>query len=103
MDLHTLFLAQTCLLATTAAMLWVSRSDADRGSGMWTWRIAITSQAVAYLVLAIPATGPAAIATGLLANLAGAVSVALFFIGIRRFTGLGFDMLPLAAMVAAVT
>jgi len=102
-DLHTLFLAQTCLLATTAAMLWVSRSDADRGSGMWTWRIAITSQAVAYLVLAIPATGPAAIATGLLANLAGAVSVALFFIGIRRFTGLGFDMLPLAAMVAAVT
>ncbi|HEY8974339.1 MAG TPA: GGDEF domain-containing protein [Burkholderiaceae bacterium] len=103
MDLHTLFLAQTCLLAATAAMLWVSRSDADRGNGMQAWRLAITSQAVAYLVLAIPASGVAATFTGLVANLAGAVGVALYFIGVRRFAGLPVDRRPLAAMVAAVT
>ena len=103
MDLHTLFLAQTCLLAATAAMLWVSRSDADRGNGMRMWRFAITSQAVAYLVLAIPATGAAATLTGLAANLTGALGVALFFVAIRRFAGLAFDRRPLAAMVVAVT
>jgi len=103
LDLHTLFLAQTCLLAATAAMLWVSRSDADRGNGMQAWRLAITSQAVAYLVLAIPASGVAATFTGLVANLAGAVGVALYFIGVRRFAGLPVDRRPLAAMVAAVT
>lgn len=103
MDLHTLFLAQTCLLAALAAMLWVSRTDADRGNGMWMWRAATTSQAIAYLVLAIPATGPAATATGLVANLAGAVGVALYFTGIRRFAGVGYDVRLLAAMVAAVT
>ena len=103
MDLHTLFVAQTCLLAAMAAMLWVSRSDADRGNGMRTWRLAITSTAVAYLLLAIPATGTAATVTGLVANLAGAIGVALFFVGIRRFAGLGHDRRWLAAMVAAVT
>ena len=103
MDLHTLFLAQTCLLAATAVMLWVSRSDADRGNGMQAWRLAITSQAVAYLVLAIPASGVAATFTGLVANLAGAVGVALYFIGVRRFAGLPVDRRPLAAMVVAVT
>jgi len=102
-DLHTLFLAQTCLLAATAAMLWLSRSDADTGNGMRPWRLAITSQALAYLVLALPATGPAAVATGLLANLAGASGVALYFVGIRRFAGLAYDVRLLAAMVAAVT
>ncbi|HEY9026753.1 MAG TPA: GGDEF domain-containing protein [Burkholderiaceae bacterium] len=103
MDLHTLFLAQTCLLAAMAAMLWVSRSDADRDNGMRTWRLAITSTAIAYLVLAIPATGTAATVTGLVANFAGALGVALFFAGIRRFAGIGCDRRWLAAMVAAVT
>jgi len=84
-------------------MLWVSRSDADRGNGMRMWRLAITSQAVAYLVLAIPATGTAATITGLVANLTGATGVALFFVGIRRFAGLGYDLRLLGAMVAAVT
>jgi diguanylate cyclase (GGDEF)-like protein len=103
LDLHTLFLGQTCLLAATAAMLWVSRSDADRGNGMQTWRYAITSQALAYLVLATPAGGLSATVTGLVANLAGAAGVALFFVAIRRFAGLGFDKRRLATMVVAVT
>ena len=103
MDLHTLFLAQTCLLAAMAAMLWVSRSAADRASGMRMWRGAITSQAIAYLVLAIPATGAAAMLTGLVANLAGAIGVALYFTGIRRFAGVGVDVRLLATMIAAVT
>jgi diguanylate cyclase (GGDEF)-like protein len=103
LDLHTLFLGQTCLLAATAAMLWVSRNDADRGNGMRTWRYAITSQAFAYLVLALPAGGAVATITGLLANLAGAIGVALFFIAIRQFAGLGVDRRWLGAMVAAVT
>jgi diguanylate cyclase (GGDEF)-like protein len=103
LDLHTLFLGQTCLLAATAAMLWVSRSDADRGNGMRMWRYAITSQAFAYLVLAMPASGPAATVTGLVANLAGAVGVAFFFIAIRQFAGRDFSRPTLGAMVAAVT
>ena len=103
MDLHTLFLGQTCLLAAIAAMLWVSRSDADRANGMRLWRWAITSQALAYLVLATPGGGLSATITGLVANLAGANGVALFFMGIRRFAGRGVDRRWLAAMVAAVT
>jgi diguanylate cyclase (GGDEF)-like protein len=103
LDLHTLFLAQTCLLAATAAMLWVSRSEADHGNGMQAWRLAITSQAIAYLVLAIPASGAAATFTGLVANLAGAVGVALYFIGVRRFACLPVDRRLLAVMVVAVT
>ena len=103
MDLHTLFLGQTCLLAATSAMLWVSRSGADRANGMRSWRWAITSQALAYLVLAMPAGGPSAVAAGLVANLAGAASVALFFIAIRQFAGRGFDRRWLGAMVVAVT
>ena len=103
MDLHTLFLGQTCLLAATSAMLWISRSDADRGNGMRMWRYAITSQAVAYLVLATPAGGLSAVVTGLVANLTGAIGVALFFIAIRQFAGRGYDRRQLVAMVAAVT
>ena len=102
MDLHTLFLGQTCLLAATSAMLWISRSDADRGNGMRMWRYAITSQAVAYLVLATPAGGLSAVVTGLVANLAGAIGVALFFVAIRQFAGRGYDRRQLIAMVAAV-
>ena len=103
MDLHTLFLGQTCLLAATSAMLWISRSDADRGNGMRMWRYAITSQAIAYLVLATPAGGLSAVVTGLVANLTGAIGVALFFIAIRQFAGRGYDRRQLVAMVAAVT
>ena len=103
LDLHTLFLCQTCLLAAMAAMLWVSRSDADRGNGMRAWRWAVTSQALAYLVLGMPASGPWAVGAGLVANLAGSVGVALFFIAIRQFAGRGHDRRWLAAMVAAVT
>ena len=103
MDLHTLFLGQTCLLAATAAMLWVSRSGADRGNGMRLWRWASTSQALAYLVLATPAGGLSATVTGLVANLAGAIGVALFFMAIRTFAGRGVDRRWLGAMVAAVT
>jgi diguanylate cyclase (GGDEF)-like protein len=102
LDLHTLFLGQTCLLAATAAMLWLSRSDADRGNGMRMWRFAITSQAIAYLVLALPGDAPSATVAGLVANLAGAVGVALFFIAIRQFAGRTLDRRPLAAMVVAV-
>ena len=102
MDLHTLFLGQTCLLAATSAMLWISRSDADRGNGMRMWRYAITSQAVAYLVLATPAGGLSAVVTGLAANLTGAIGVALFFVAIRQFAGRGYDRRQLIAMVAAV-
>ncbi len=103
LDLHTLFIGQTCLLAAIAATLWVSRSDADRGNGMRPWRWAITSQALAYLVLAMPASGPAATVTGLVANLAGAIGVALFFVGIRTFAGRPVDRRWLVAMVAAVS
>lgn len=103
MDLHTLFLGQTCLLAAMSAMLWVSRSDADRGNGMRPWRWAITSQALAYLVLATPDGGLSATVTGLVANLAGAVGVALYFMAIRTFAGRRCDLRWLGAMVAAVT
>ena len=103
LDLHTLFLGQTCLLAATSALLWVSRSDADRGNGMRLWRWAITSQAIAYLVLAMPARGSLAVATGLVANLAGAFGVALFFMAIRQFAGAACNVRWLVAMVCAVT
>ena len=103
MDLHTLFLGQTCLLAAMAVMLWVSRSDADRGNGMRLWRWAITSQALAYLVLATPVGGLSSTVTGLVANLAGAIGVALFFVGIRTFAGRTADRRWLVAMVGAVT
>jgi diguanylate cyclase (GGDEF)-like protein len=103
LDLHTLFLGQTCLLAATAAMLWLSRSDADRGNGMRMWRYAITSQAVAYLVLALRVSGPAATVAGLVANFAGALGVALFFVAIRRFVGRTVALRPLGAMVVVVT
>jgi diguanylate cyclase (GGDEF)-like protein len=101
-DLRTLFIAQTCALAATAMMLWVSRSDADRRNGMRTWTVAITSQAIAYLVLSNRGILPPA-GTALVGNLAGALSVALFFVAIRQFAGLGYDRRLLAVMVVAVT
>ena len=102
MDLRTLFLAQTCALAATAAMLWGSRSDADRRNGMRTWTFAITSQAVAYFALSQTPWLPA-VATALVGNFAGALSVALFFAAIREFAGRGYSRRWLGAMVAVVT
>ncbi len=102
MDLHTLFLGQTCALAATAAMLWVSRSDADRGNGMRTWMHAVTIQAIAYLLLASPGRLPPTL-VAVVGNFAGALSVALFFVAIRQFAGRGFDRRLLAALVVVVT
>jgi diguanylate cyclase (GGDEF)-like protein len=103
LDLHTLFLGQTCLLAATAAMLWISRSDDDRGNGLRMWRYAITSQALAFLLLTVPPHALSPTLTGLVANLAGAVSVALFFVAVRTFAGRGWGPRLLSTMVAAVT
>ncbi len=102
MDLRTLFLAQTCALAATAAMLWGSRSDADRRNGMRTWTGAITSQAIAYFVLAHTPWLPAVV-TALVGNFAGALSVALFFAALRQFAGRGYSRPLLGAMIVAVT
>ena len=102
MDLRTLFLAQTFALAATAAMLWGSRSPGDRRNGMRTWTFAITSQAIAYFVLSNTPWLPP-VATALIGNFAGALSVALFFVAIREFAGCAYNRGLLAAMVAAVT
>ena len=102
MDLRTLFLAQTCALAATAAMLWGSRGDADRRNGLRTWTFAITSQAIAYFTLSQTPWLPA-MATALIGNFAGALSVALFFAAIREFAGRGYNRALLAVMVAVVT
>src|SRR4051812_4583939 len=84
-------------------MLWVARSVADRGNGMRMWRYAITSQAIAYLVLALNVSGPAASVAGLGANFAGAPGGALFFIAIRQYAGRSVGLRRLGAMVAVVT
>ena len=102
MDLRTLFLAQTYALATTAAMLWGSRGEADRRNGLRTWTLAITSQAIAYFTLSQTPWLPA-MATALIGNFAGALSVALFFAAIREFAGRGYNRALLGAMVAVVT
>ncbi len=102
MDLRTLFLAQTCALAATAAMLWFTRSEANRDNGLRTWTIAIASQALAYLLLSNARWLPAAFTT-VTGNAAGATSVALFFVAIRQFAGLRHDWRPLVAMIAIVT
>jgi diguanylate cyclase (GGDEF)-like protein len=103
-DIHTLFLAQTCLLALTAAMLWAARSDTDRRDGLRAWTFAITFESVAYLVLAwTPGMPP--VAKAIVGNAAGAASVALAYVAIRQFAGRPWvpHLRPLAAMVAAVT
>jgi diguanylate cyclase (GGDEF)-like protein len=103
-DIHTLFLAQTCLLALTAAMLWAARSDADRRDGLRAWTFAITLESVAYLVLAWT-PGMPAVTKAIVGNAAGAASVALAYVAIRQFAGRPWvpHLRPLAAMVAAVT
>jgi diguanylate cyclase (GGDEF)-like protein len=102
LDLRTLFIAQTCALITIAAMLWVARGPDDRRNGLRDWTLAVSSQGLAYLLLANAGRLPL-LATGLLANAAGALSVALFFAAIRKFLGLRYRVRWLVAMVVAVT
>ena len=102
MDIHTLFLAQTCLLAATATMLWAARSSADHRNGLRTWTVAITFESLAYLALAnAQAAGPLLAAT--VGNFAGAVSDALAFIAIRQFAGRSYGRRWPVAMVLLVT
>lgn len=104
MDIHTLFLAQTCALAAIAAMLWVARSAADRANGLRTWMAAVAAQALAYLLLANQ-NGYAVLATTLLGNTLGALSVVLFFVALRQFLGAAIALrtrLVLAGLVIAV-
>jgi len=102
MDIRTLFMAQTCALVATAAMLWVARSPADRSNGLRTWTLAISAQGLAYLLLANAGRLPLLL-SGACANALGALSVALFFVAIRQFLGLRYSRPWLAAMVAMVT
>ena len=91
MDLRTLLIAQTCMLVATAAMLWIALSDADRRNGLRTWMLAVTSQGVAYLLLAGAGRLPV-LASALLGNLLGALSVALFFVAIRQFVDRSYSV-----------
>ena len=102
MDIRTLFLAQTCVLAATALMLWVARGPADRHNGLHTWMLASGCQALAFLLLASQGSLPVLL-TAATANALGAVSLALFFVAIRQFLGLRFRSSWLLSMVVAVT
>lgn len=102
MDLRTLFLAQTGALVATAAMLWVARADADRRNGLRTWTFAITSQGIAYLLLANAGRLPVLL-SAVAGNALGAASVALFMVAIREFLGRSFSVPWLAAMVVVIT
>ena len=102
MDIRTLFLAQTGALIATAAMLWLARSQADRTNGLQTWTWALTSQGIAYFLLANVGRLPQWLSS-VAGNAAGAVSVALFFVAIRQFLGLRVSAPRLAVMVLAVT
>ncbi len=102
MDLRTLLIAQTCALGATAAMLWAARSEADRHNGLRTWMFAVTSQSIAYLLLASAGSLPVLL-SAYLGNALGALSVALFFVAIRQFLGRPFSVPWLSAMGVAVT
>ncbi len=102
MDLRTLLIAQTLVLGATAAMLWAARGEADRHNGLRTWMFAVTSQSVAYLLLAGAGSLPVLL-SALLGNALGALSVALFFVAIRQFLGRPFSLPWLAVMGVAVT
>lgn len=102
MDLRTLFLAQTCALLAIAAMLWVARSPADRGTGLGTWTLGVSAQGLAFLLLANAGRLPALLSS-VLANAAGSLSVALFFVALRGFLGLPPRWRGLGLMIAAVT
>lgn len=102
MDLRTLFLAQTCALLAIAAMLWIARSPADRGTGLGTWTLGVSAQGLAFLLLANAGRLPALLSS-VLANAAGSLSVALFFVALRSFLGLPPRWRGLSLMMAAVT
>lgn len=102
MDLRTLFLAQTCALLAIAAMLWVARAPTDRGTGLGTWTLGVSAQGLAFLLLAAAGRLPPLL-SAVLANAAGAASVALLFVALRQFLGRPAPRLELALMVAAVT
>jgi diguanylate cyclase (GGDEF)-like protein len=102
LDLRTLFYAQTGALIATAAMLWIARADSDSRNGLRTWTFAITSQGVAYMLLASAGRLPVLL-TAVLGNALGAISVALFVVAIRQFLGLRHDVRWLALMVVVVT
>ena len=101
MDVRTLFLAQTGALGATAVMLWAARAEADERSGLGTWTWAVTSQAVAYLLLANAGRLPVWL-SAFGGNALGALSVALFFAAIRRLLQREFQWWPLVAMVPLV-
>jgi diguanylate cyclase (GGDEF)-like protein len=102
LDIRTLFLAQTCLLAVTAAMLWAARSTADRHNGLRTWTVAITLESIAYLVLA-HARDAVPFLAAVVGNFAGAASVALVYVAIRQFAERPYGRRWPVAMVLVVT
>jgi diguanylate cyclase (GGDEF)-like protein len=102
MDLRTLFLAQTGALGATAAMLWVARAEADERNGLGTWTYAVTSQGLAYLLLANAGRLPVWM-SAFLGNMLGALSVLLFFVAIRRFLQHPVRKSALITMVVAVS
>jgi diguanylate cyclase (GGDEF)-like protein len=102
MDVRTLFLAQTGALAAIAAMLWVARADADAKNGLSTWTLAVTSQGIAFLLLANAGRIPVWL-SAFVGNALGALSVVLFFVAIRQFLGRGFSKWPLLVLAVAVS
>jgi diguanylate cyclase (GGDEF)-like protein len=102
MDVRTLFLAQTGALGATAVMLWVARAEADDRNGLGTWTYAVTSQGLAYLLLANTGRLPVWM-TALLGNLLGSLGVMLFFIAIRQFLQIPARKALLVAMVIVVS
>ncbi|QPF73649.1 GGDEF domain-containing protein [Roseateles sp. DAIF2] len=102
MDLRTLFLAQTCALLSIAAILWVARGPADRHNGLRTWTLGVSAQGIAYMLLAAAGQLPPLL-SAVLANAAGGLSVALFFVALRQFLGRPWHLPGLALMVGLVT
>ncbi|WP_374565956.1 diguanylate cyclase [Ideonella sp.] len=102
MDVRTLFIAQTGALTAMAAMLWASRTAADDRNGMATWTVAVTSQGIAYLLLANAGRVPVWL-SAFVGNALGAISVVLFFVAIRQFLGRGFHRWPLVALTVVVS
>lgn len=102
MDVRTLFIAQTSALAAIASMLWASRTEADDRNGMATWTVAVTSQGIAYLLLANAGRVPVWL-SAFVGNALGAISVVLFFVAIRQFLGRGFSKWPLVALTVVVS
>ncbi|HEX2011619.1 MAG TPA: GGDEF domain-containing protein [Roseateles sp.] len=101
MDLRTLFQAQTCALLAIAAMLWTARGPSDRGTGLGIWTLGVSAQGLAFLLLAGAGQLPPLL-SAVLANMAGALSVALFFVALRQFLGRPWSRPGLALLVAAV-